>query len=63
MSKEHLDIIGEVVELAENLECAAQLPMPAEFHHKCLRNGMATIKDRLRALYVSASGGEDPWAH
>lgn len=52
--------IGEISDTADNFSAAANIPMPANIHIRCLTEGMQKIRDELRALYREVTNS-DPW--
>jgi hypothetical protein len=60
ITDEQLEELGRLADQANNLAAASQLPLPAAQHVVHLRNGLLSIDQALRKLYVEISG-DDPW--
>lgn len=54
------DQLGAEIDRLENLHGALQLPMPAEFHVRQLREALPDVARRLKEGYVGLTG-ENPW--
>ena len=57
---EREETLSMVIEQAENLWHAAQLPLPLALHHEQLTRGLHEIAHTLKTLYI-AQGGENYW--
>lgn len=60
ITQEQLEELGTLADQANNLAAASQLPLPPAMHVEQLRNGLVSIDQALRHLYIEISG-ENPW--
>jgi hypothetical protein len=61
ITDEQLEELGRLVDQANNLAAASQLPVRPGIHIKGLRGGLESIGEALRKLYVEISG-DDHWS-
>lgn len=61
ITSEQLEELGRLVDQANNLAAASQLPVRPEIHITGMRGGLVSISETLRKLYVEISG-DDPWS-
>lgn len=55
-----MPVIGELVDTCDNLLAFESAFMPQSIRVEAYVSGLRTIRDRLRALYIEATG-ENPW--
>lgn len=55
------DRLAEAIDRLDNYWHASKIPLPAQLHAEQLANGIASVRDELKALYKELTG-EDPWA-
>jgi len=61
ITAEQLEEIGRLVDQADNLAAASQLPVKPQIHIEGMRGGLVSISETLRKLYIEISG-DDPWS-
>lgn len=61
ISDDDLEELGQLADKADNFVHASKMRLPAHIHLEALGGGMKEIRDKLRALVVRLSDGENPW--
>lgn len=61
ITDEQLEELGRLVDQANNLAAASQLPVKPQIHIEGMRGGLLSIRDALQKLYIEISG-DDPWS-
>lgn len=58
--EENFEQLGELIDSIENLACALNLPMDAQFHVDQLKNSLPEKVKELKELFIKITG-ENPW--
>ena len=61
MTNEQAEKLGGIVEKADNLLGATNLPLPPQVHINGLKSGLGEVRKIAHALYVELVGN-DPWS-
>lgn len=60
MSRETMEVVGEVADSIENLLAAMKLPLSPTMHLDALRQSLPKLAADLRKVYIVETG-DDPW--
>ena len=58
--EDHENKLGELKDKVDNLLGSLELPMPADFHVKMMKEQLKDISQEIRDIYIEIVG-HDPW--